>query len=131
MQTSSELANNRRQQLGQAIEAALIQGEHFTTSEGKDTSDYADISALEDTEVDYDASTAAPAYFSLQEEEDGGEEGIIHTRRYDMSITYDKYYQTPRVYIFGYDEVTSLLFSSQLKEKRGYIFWCDDRVASR
>merc|ERR1712173_383495 len=26
------------------------------------------------------------------------------TRTYDLSITYDKYYQTPRVWIFGYQE---------------------------
>jgi ubiquitin-like-conjugating enzyme ATG3 len=25
-------------------------------------------------------------------------------RTYDMSITYDKYYQTPRMWLFGYDE---------------------------
>ncbi len=27
------------------------------------------------------------------------------TRTYDLSITYDKYYATPRLYLFGYDEV--------------------------
>jgi len=32
------------------------------------------------------------------------EEDIIRTRTYDLSICYDKYYQTPRVYLFGYDE---------------------------
>ncbi len=26
-------------------------------------------------------------------------------RTYDISITYDKYYRTPHVYLFGYDEV--------------------------
>jgi ubiquitin-like-conjugating enzyme ATG3 len=30
--------------------------------------------------------------------------GIVRSRRYDVSITYDKYYQTPRVWLFGYDE---------------------------
>ncbi len=29
---------------------------------------------------------------------------VILTRRYDLSITYDKYYQVPRVWLFGYDE---------------------------
>lgn len=32
----------------------------------------------------------------------GGE--IIPTRTYDLNITYDKYYQTPRLWLFGYDE---------------------------
>merc|ERR1711907_483074 len=28
---------------------------------------------------------------------------IVRTRTYDLSITYDKYYQTPRLWLFGYD----------------------------
>ena len=32
--------------------------------------------------------------------------GILQTRTYDMYITYDKYYQTPRLWLFGYNEVT-------------------------
>ncbi|XP_033228703.1 ubiquitin-like-conjugating enzyme ATG3 isoform X1 [Belonocnema kinseyi] len=36
---------------------------------------------------------------------DSCQEGeIIHTRTYDLHITYDKYYQTPRLWLFGYDE---------------------------
>uniref|UniRef100_A0A6B2FAW4 Ubiquitin-like-conjugating enzyme ATG3 n=1 Tax=Bothriechis nubestris TaxID=1766655 RepID=A0A6B2FAW4_9SAUR len=34
----------------------------------------------------------------------GGEEAILQTRTYDLYITYDKYYQTPRLWLFGYDE---------------------------
>merc|ERR1712038_550575 len=30
--------------------------------------------------------------------------GIMQTRTYDLHITYDKYYQTPRMWLFGYDE---------------------------
>ena len=37
----------------------------------------------------------------------GGEGGILSTRTYDLNITYDKYYQTPRLWLFGYDEVGS------------------------
>lgn len=33
------------------------------------------------------------------------DDAIAHTRTYDVSIVYDKYYQTPHVYLFGYDEV--------------------------
>ncbi|KAK8379726.1 hypothetical protein O3P69_019611 [Scylla paramamosain] len=33
---------------------------------------------------------------------DGGE--ILQTRTYDLHITYDKYYQTPRLWLTGYDE---------------------------
>ncbi|GBN49716.1 Ubiquitin-like-conjugating enzyme ATG3, partial [Araneus ventricosus] len=34
----------------------------------------------------------------------GAEGGIVATRTYDLNITYDKYYQTPRLWLFGYDE---------------------------
>src|SRR5690606_13505595 len=106
MQAGGDVEVQSRIQLGQAIEAALKDEEHFVaSSETKNDAEYADISALEDAEIDYDASTAAPAFFSLKEgdgEDDEG--GILRTRRYDVSITYDKYYQTPRVFLFGYDE---------------------------
>lgn len=35
---------------------------------------------------------------------------IIHTRTYDLYITYDKYYQTPRLWLSGYNEVCILFF---------------------
>lgn len=44
-----------------------------------------------------------PQKQNTQHIEDGGE--IIHTRTYDLHITYDKYYQTPRLWLTGYDEV--------------------------
>lgn len=37
--------------------------------------------------------------------ESGSEDAILQTRTYDLYITYDKYYQTPRLWLFGYDEV--------------------------
>ncbi len=37
--------------------------------------------------------------------ESSQEEETVRTRTYDLHITYDKYYQTPRLWIFGYDEV--------------------------
>lgn len=33
------------------------------------------------------------------------DDNVIRTRTYDLTICYDKYYQTPRVWLFGYDEV--------------------------
>jgi ubiquitin-like-conjugating enzyme ATG3 len=29
---------------------------------------------------------------------------ILRVRRYDVSISYDNYYRTPRIWLFGYDE---------------------------
>lgn len=39
-----------------------------------------------------------------KEKTDDGTDGILATRTYDLNITYDKYYQTPRLWLFGYDE---------------------------
>ena len=41
---------------------------------------------------------------------------ILRTRSYDLSITYDKYYQTPRVWLSGYDENRSPLKPEQIFE---------------
>lgn len=43
---------------------------------------------------------------------DGGssESGVLQTRTYDLNITYDKYYQTPRLWLYGYDEASIFLF---------------------
>ena len=34
---------------------------------------------------------------------------LLQVRTYDVMITYDKYYQTPRIWLLGYDEVRSFL----------------------
>ena len=47
--------------------------------------------AQEQTELDGDSS-------------DRRMENIVATRTYDLNITYDKYYQTPRLWLVGYDE---------------------------
>jgi ubiquitin-like-conjugating enzyme ATG3 len=44
------------------------------------------------------------------------EDNIVKTRTYDISITYDKYYRTPRVFLFGYDEHRQPLTSEQIME---------------
>lgn len=36
---------------------------------------------------------------------------LLQVRTYDVMITYDKYYQTPRVWLIGYDEVRLFLCS--------------------
>jgi ubiquitin-like-conjugating enzyme ATG3 len=53
-----------------------------------------DFDTLE--EEDDPASTARP----IMKNKSGS---VIRT--YDITITYDKYYQTPRVWLCGYDEV--------------------------
>lgn len=44
------------------------------------------------------------------------ENQVIHTRTYDLHITYDKYYQTPRLWVVGYDENRQPLSVEQMYE---------------
>jgi ubiquitin-like-conjugating enzyme ATG3 len=41
---------------------------------------------------------------------------IVQTRTYDLHITYDKFYQTPRLWLFGYDENVQNLKVDQMYE---------------
>eukprot|EP01117_Protostelium_nocturnum_P002127 TRINITY_DN12772_c0_g1_i1.p1 TRINITY_DN12772_c0_g1~~TRINITY_DN12772_c0_g1_i1.p1 ORF type:complete len:292 (+),score=86.07 TRINITY_DN12772_c0_g1_i1:171-1046(+) len=43
-------------------------------------------------------------------------ENIVRTRTYDLSICYDQYHQTPRVWLFGYDENGKVLKPEQVLE---------------
>lgn len=40
---------------------------------------------------------------------------LLQVRTYDVMITYDKYYQTPRIWLLGYDEVSPAFPASQKK----------------
>lgn len=61
-----------------------------------------DLKGLEDETVMTDAATA--------------DDKILKTRTYDLSITYDKYWQTPRMWFYGYSEDTSPLTQVQVFE---------------
>lgn len=58
------------------------------------------------------SSQSHPGYLKAEEPEDN----IVKTRTYDISIVYDKYYRTPRVYLFGYDEHRQPLTPDQIME---------------
>lgn len=64
--------------------------------------------------VDDDESTVQPASAAAAKESE--DDGIFKTRKYDINITYDKYYQTPRVWLFGYDENGNPLSKKQVYE---------------
>lgn len=46
---------------------------------------------------------------------DAGDQ-VIRTRTYDLHITYDKFYQTPRLWVVGYDESRQPLSVEQMYE---------------
>jgi ubiquitin-like-conjugating enzyme ATG3 len=62
-----------------------------------DDDDDESIPDMEDVDEDDAILIAAP-------KKEKNNEDLLRTRTYDVSITWDKYYQTPRVWLNGYDE---------------------------
>ena len=58
---------------------------------------------MEDESLALDEATQK---LSLEMNQKGGGDNsnVMKVRRYDVSITYDNYYRTPRIWLFGYDE---------------------------
>ncbi|PIA50309.1 hypothetical protein AQUCO_01300804v1 [Aquilegia coerulea] len=75
---------------------------------GEEEEDIPDMLEYEDPDnlIETDPATLQSTYIVAQEPND---DNILRTRTYDVSITYDKYYQTPRVWLTGYDESRMLL----------------------
>lgn len=78
---------------------------HFGGEEAEDIPDMADFEEA-DNLVEADLAGFQSTYLVAHEPDD---DNILRTRTYDVSITYDKYYQTPRVWLTGYDESRMLL----------------------
>jgi ubiquitin-like-conjugating enzyme ATG3 len=51
-----------------------------------------------------------------KESEAGDDQDILRTRTYDLHITYDKYYQVPRLWLLGYNEDRKYLTVEQMNE---------------
>ncbi|CAN0172910.1 unnamed protein product, partial [Hapterophycus canaliculatus] len=71
-------------------------------------------SYVEDNLMQGDEATvqSGGAYLTAQEPDDP----LLPTRTYDLSITYDKHYQTPRMFLFGYDESGQPLSAEEVFE---------------
>ncbi|CAG8637632.1 22969_t:CDS:2, partial [Racocetra persica] len=63
-----------------------------------------------------DATLAEASNMGTSSHDDGPSDKILQVRTYDVFITYDKYYQTPRMWLFGYDEHRRPLTSIQTFE---------------
>ncbi|KAM9036140.1 ubiquitin-like-conjugating enzyme ATG3 isoform X2 [Sarcophilus harrisii] len=70
--------------------------------EAADMEEYEESGLLETDEATLD--TRKIVEVNKAKNDAGSEDAILQTRTYDLYITYDKYYQTPRLWLFGYDE---------------------------
>jgi ubiquitin-like-conjugating enzyme ATG3 len=78
----------------------------------KKEDDYED---MEDASLALDeATTVNPTYKGDSSLDAQTGSNIMRSRRYDVSITYDNYYRTPRIWLFGYDENGSTLSTSDI-----------------
>ena len=75
------------------------EGEDEEDGDALDMEEYMSKGVLQD---DKDAAVAVPTRAEAAPE--ALESRIVPTRTYDLNITYDKYYQTPRLWLTGYDE---------------------------
>ncbi|TEB28478.1 hypothetical protein FA13DRAFT_1735619 [Coprinellus micaceus] len=87
-------------------------GGHGTGEQAVDTPDLDDIPDMEEDDLEEeDTATAVKpkqggsgAGASGSNQPDPSRSNLLQVRTYDVMITYDKYYQTPRVWLIGYDE---------------------------
>jgi len=81
--------------------------------------DEGEAAAMEDSDLEEETDEAEVKTLPVCENtskisEASGE--IIQTRTYDLNITYDKYYQTPRLWLTGHDENRHPLVVEQMYE---------------
>jgi len=71
----------------------------------------ADYIDMEDDSLALDAATLKPDSKAADNDNDmdNNHNEPVKVRRYDVSLTYDNYYRTPRVWLYGYDENGSAL----------------------
>lgn len=81
--------------------------------EAADMEEYEESGLLETDEATLDTSKMVE---TKAKADPGSEDAILQTRTYDLYITYDKYYQTPRLWLFGYDEDRQPLTVEQMYE---------------
>ncbi len=79
--------------LGQLKKASLGQPDTKPSAVVSEVADFEDESLQLDSET---LSPEAAGTLHVGASSSGALSGIVRARRYDVSITYDKYYQTPR-----------------------------------
>lgn len=82
--------------------------------EALDMEDFEESGMLEN--VDVSVAIIQPKPQSTNSQNDEADDSVVHTRTYDLFIVYNKYYQTPHIFLIGYDENRKLLSVEQMFE---------------
>lgn len=92
---------------GESMEEAALKTEEQDSDNEEDDDDEeaADMEEFEESGMLEDDQVAKVIHSVDKSNKSSAEEGeIVKTRTYDLHITYDKYYQTPRLWLTGYNE---------------------------
>jgi ubiquitin-like-conjugating enzyme ATG3 len=81
-----------------------------------DIDDIPDMEDMEEAGLEAeDAAAAKPVQtIKADAQTDSSKANLLQVRTYDVMITYDKYYQTPRIWLLGYDENGTPLTPTQI-----------------
>ncbi|XP_035693597.1 ubiquitin-like-conjugating enzyme ATG3 [Branchiostoma floridae] len=114
-ETVSEMTLEPKKTEGAAVVADDDDDEEDDDEEAEDMEAYEQSGMLE---AEDNATLDVKAAVKSESPGEGAslESGILQTRTYDLNITYDKYYQTPRLWLFGYDENRKPLTVEQMYE---------------
>lgn len=85
----------------------------------EDDDEYADMADFEDDNIMVDDAAAVVPSSSTpaqQQSSSSSNTNVVKVRTYDLSITYDKYYQTPRVWMVGKSEAGQPLTGKEMME---------------
>lgn len=81
-----------------------------------DMEEFESSGKLEEVDPATATITRKPKECIISSTADGDGDSVVKTRTYDLHITYDKLYQTPRLWLIGYDENQKLLSVEQMYE---------------
>ena len=91
-----------------------VEEEKEDENSGSDSDDYLDMETFEEDNLLDEDDVGELQREEGSKKEDEEIDNIKLTRTYDVSITYDKYYQTPRVFLFGYNETGQPLKTKEI-----------------
>lgn len=104
-------------QVAPVAEIAISDADYVKQSREAEADDIPDMEMFEENNLEEEDSNTVTAavkdltYLTVSEPDD-----FVKTRTYDITICYDKYYRTPRVFLFGYDENRQALSNEQIMQ---------------
>lgn len=100
LETRSSLNKEGNEEVGEIISPSDMKQQSSSNANNSSNDNDEDIPDIED----FDEPNLIQDDEATLNTLDSNINNILKTRTYDLSITYDKYYQTPRVWLSGYDE---------------------------